>query len=323
MAITTTSNNTSHLWSYFKRVTLDVVKSQTVFMDLGDPSPLPDGMGKQVIWTKIKRLPDITAATTEGTPPTPIAITSAQVTAAVSQYKDAIQWSDFWQKTNANSDVESVLKERVAEQMSRSLDIVTRNALTTDIGTTYYANNAGALSSLDSGDDLTLGDIRSQKLVLEANDVGPHKSGYYVFVGHPNTIYDMKSDTATGGWIDVHKYTDAGRKQLFNAEVGEVDMIKIKSTTLISKTNSGTSGSAYAYTNFLFGMQPFGVVDLGKGNKALNIYAKGFGSAGTADPVDELATLGWKAYYVAKYFGDVSAVSDPDRAIKIVSGRTA
>lgn len=323
MAVTITSTNSSHLWSYFKRVTLDVVKASTVFMDLGDATPLPDGQGKQVIWTKVKRLPAITAATTEGTPPTPIAVTSAQVTAEVSQYKDAIQWSDFWQKTNANTDIESVLKERVAEQMTRSLDIVTRDILTAGIGTTYYANSAGALSSLDSGDDLTLGDFRSQKTVLEANDVGPHKSGYYVGVCHPNTLYDMKSDTATGGWIDVFKYTDAGRKQLFNAEVGEVDMIKFKSTTLISKTNSGTSGSAYAYTNFLFGMQPFGTVDLGKGNKAANIYAKGFGSAGTADPVDELATLGWKCYYTAKYFGGVSAVSDPERAIKIISGRAS
>lgn len=321
MAVTVTGTNTSHLWSYFNRMTLDVVKATTVFMDIGDESPLPQKYGKQAIWTKVSNLPAITAATTEGTPPTPRAITSAQITAAVGQYKDAIQWSDFWQYTNANNGVERVLKEKVSEQMQRSLDIVTRDQLTSAINTTQYSAGIAALSGLAPGHKLTLSDVRLAKVTLEANDVDPHSSGYYVFVGHPNTLYDMKTDTATGGWVDVHKYSDTGNKALFNAEVGQCDEIKFKKTTLISKTNTGTSASAYAYTQFLFGYQPFGTVKLD--TNSAEVVAKGFGTAGTADPVNELSTLGWKAYYTSQYFGNVSAVSDPDRAIILKSGRSA
>ena len=325
MSYTTTGSNTAHLWSYFNKMTLDVVKQKKVLVDIGDETPLPQGYGKQVIWTKVSRLPSITAATTEGTPPTPRAITSSQITAQVSQYKDAIGWTDLWEATNANERIEKELRERVSDQMATSLDIITRDHLLSSINTTAYVNDETALSNLSSSDSLSLSEVRQQKLVLEANNVGTHKSGYYVFVGHPNTIYDMKTDTGTGGWIDVHKYTDMGYKKLFNAEVGECDGIKFKSTTLVSNTATGTSGTCTAYYNMIFGYQPFGTTKLyTKGSKkSMSLIYHGPGSAGTADAVDELATLGWKAYYVPKYFGNVVADGSVDRAVILVSGRVS
>lgn len=320
MAVTVTGTNTAHLWSYFNRITLDRVTDTTVFMDIGEVAPLKQKYGKQVIWTKMANLTAITASGTEGTPPTPVALTSAQITAAVAQYKYAVQWSDIWEKSNANSDIGSAIQDIVGSHMQRSLDTITRDQLVAAIGTTKYSAAKTALSDLGPANSLTLSDVRLAKLTLEANNVEPHKSGYYVFVGHPNTLYDMKTDTATGGWIDVHKYTDSGNKSLFNAEVGECDGVKFKKTTLVSKTNSGTSSSAYAYTQFLFGYQPFGTVKLD--DNSTTLIKKDFGSAGSADPADELATLAWKSYYVAAYFGNVSAVSDPDRAIILKSGRS-
>ncbi|UOF82079.1 major capsid protein [Caudoviricetes sp.] len=321
MAYSTTSNNSALQWSYFAKRALDFVKANCVFMDVGDAQDLPKKHGKQMIWAKFRKLDAITSAGTEGTVPTLLAITSAQVTAAVSQYKNAVGYTDAFLDTSATEDVERFIDEVVAENMMRSLDTITRNALDTAIGTTIYGGGVSALSGLASTHKLTLPLAQQAANELRADDVAPHKSGYYVFIGHPNTLYDMTTDTASGGWIEAHKYTDAGFKKMFNAEAGTAGDIKFLSTTLVNSTNSGTSGSAYAYTNMMFGYQAFGVVKLN--SKSMKLIHKKPGSSGVSDPVDELGSVGWKAWFVPKYFGNVSDVSDPDRAIKVITGRSA
>ena len=62
----------------------------------------------------------------------------------------------------------------------------------------------------------------------------------------------------------------------------------------------------------LFGYQPFGVVKL-DGFSFKLIHHKP-GSSGTADPVNELGSIGWNIWFTPKYFGNVTDVSDPDRA---------
>lgn len=316
-----TDNSSALLWSYFQRKTLDIVKPMLVFDQIGDRQPLPKKYGNTIIFTKFRRLTPITAAGTEGTPPTLIAITSAQITAAVSQYKNGVGYTDALLAMGAPDGLEGIIEELVAENMGRSLDMICRNQLTTAIGTTQYGGGRSALSALGSSDTLTLPVARLAKLTLMANDVAPHKKGAYVFVGHPNTLHDMKTDTASGGWIDVHKYNETGAKALFDAEAGNVDDIRFLSTTLVSSTNSGTSGGAYAYTNMIFGYQPFGSVKLdGFSSQLINHEP---GSSGVSDPANELGSITWKAWYTTRYFGGNSTVSDPERAIKVITGRAS
>lgn len=313
MAASTTSNTTSHLWTFFNRVALDWVKKSLVVEALGDAAPLPKKYGKQVTWVKYRKLPLITSATTEGTPPTPKAITSAQITAAVSQYKDAVEYTDFFEATAADNLMKNV-KDLVATQMAESMDYNCYAALVTALsGNINYPGSITALSAVDSADILTLNEAFKQACELKGNDVGPHKSGDYVMTIHPNQLYNLKTDSTVGGFNDISKYSDFGAKKLHNGEVGKAYNVRFVETSQISSTTSGTSGNATVYSNIIFGFQPFGVVKLDGFSMGLTFH--GFGSAGTADPCDELATIGWKAYKAWQYFGGNSTVSDPDRAI--------
>ena len=316
----TTSSSSALLWSYFHRKMLDFVKPRLVFDQIGDKKPLPQKYGNSVIFTKFKKLTPITASGTEGTPPTPLALTSAQITTSVGQYKNAVGYTDALIAQGSVEDMDSFIEEVVSENAGTSLDSVCRNALEGAIGTTIFGGNAAALSDVDAADKLTLSLARQAKVTLESNDVGPHSSGNYIFVGHPNTIYDMKTDTATGGWIDVFKYSDAGNKNLFNAEAGMVDDIKFLSSTLVSKTNTGTSAGAYVYSNMIFGYQPFASVKLD--GYSLKLIHHKPGSSGVSDCTDELGTVAWKIWYAAKYLGGNATVADPERAILVRTGRS-
>lgn len=316
-----TDNSSAQLWTYFKRRTLDIVKPNLVFDQVGDREQLPKKYGNTIIFTKYRRLTPITAAGTEGTPPTLIAITSAQITAAVAQYKNGVGYTDALMAMGAPDGLEGIIEELVAENMARSLDTICRNQLASAIGTTQYGGGRTALSALGSSDTLTLPVARLAKLTLMANNVEPHKKGAYAFIGHPNTLHDMKTDTAAGGWIDVHKYNETGAKTLFNAEAGTVDDIRFMSTTLVNSSNSGTSGSAYAYTNMIFGYQPFGSVKLD--GYSMDLIHHKPGSSGVSDPANELGSITWKAWYVTRYFGGNATVADPERGILVVTGRSS
>jgi N4-gp56 family major capsid protein len=322
MGNTTTSNNSGLKWSYFQRKVLDLATPMLVLDPIGDKKPLPQQYGSTVTFVKFKKLTAVTATGTEGTAPTLLALTSVALTSAVSQYKNGIGYTDAILSQASIDEVLDNMSEVVAQNAAESVDTICRDSLVSALSDNIiYGGGAAALSDVDAADKLTLSLVRQQKATFEANNVGPHKSGSYIFVGHPNTLYDMKTDTADAGWIDVFKYSDAGHKKLFNAEAGTVDDIKFLSTTLVSKTNSGTSASAYAYTNLMFGYQPFGSIVL-DGYSTKLIHHKP-GSSGVADPTNELGSISWKIWYAAMYFGGNSTVSDPHRGCLIKTGRAS
>ena len=47
-------------------------------------------------------------------------------------------------------------------------------------------------------------------------------------------------------------------------------------------------------TAFVFGDEAYATVDLGEAGANAHIIAKSFGSAGTADPLNQACTIGWK-----------------------------
>jgi N4-gp56 family major capsid protein len=59
-----------------------------------------------------------------------------------------------------------------------------------------------------------------------------------------------------------------------------------------STTVKNTTGTADVYTILIFGQNGFTKVPLS--GKTSNFYAKPLGSAGTADPLEQVATIGWK-----------------------------
>lgn len=110
----------------------------------------------------------------------------------------------------------------------------------------------------------------------------------------------MQGDTTTGGWIEANKYTE-GRDGLLTGEVG-----KLYGVRFLQSSNAYTRGSSYdttsavvasttIYVTSIFGKDAFGVSEL----QALKTYVKPFGSGGTGDPTDKIATAGWKCLFGA------------------------
>jgi N4-gp56 family major capsid protein len=101
-------------------------------------------------------------------------------------------------------------------------------------------------------------------------------------------------DTTTGGWIDANKYTEGNADALLKGEVGKIHGVRfLESSNGYLRLNSGVVATGSIYTTIITGRDSFGVTKM----QDLKTYVKPFGSAGSADPTDKVATAGWKTLF--------------------------
>lgn len=91
-------------------------------------------------------------------------------------------------------------------------------------------------------------------------------------------------------WIDAHKY--AQPENLYEGEIGEIAGVRFVQTTEAKIYSGGVFGT------LVMGDGAYGVTEVTGGG--LQTIVKQKGSAGTADPLDQRSSVGWKAIKTAE-----------------------
>ena len=120
----------------------------------------------------------------------------------------------------------------------------------------------------------------------------------YVGIISEDSLFDLKDES---GWTPVEEY--ASQKDVMEGEVGKLDEVRFVMTTN-AKT---TSSTVTVHTSLIMGMDFYGISRVS--GEAMRNIVKPLGSAGTADPLDQRQTSGWKATFVAKILNENFAVA--------------
>lgn len=285
---------------YYDKLFLRIAETKFVHKQLGQLDRKIEqgegGYGTGVVqWTKWVNLPIVTAGQGEGVPTTAVAMSASNVTGSTAQYDAAVSISDLLAYT-AFGDVMKAAMERLAYNAGLSIDTIVRNVIST-AGTLQSATGvAGAAwTSIPVTGTLTVGELRKARRTLQRNDAPALDDGNYVAIIHPDTAYDLMGDTTTGAWVDANKYTEPNANKLMNGEIGKLYGIRFLETSNAYIRGTGVTASGSIYVTSVFGRDAFGVTEL----QNLKTYVKGFGSAGTGDPTDKVATAGWKTTFGA------------------------
>ena len=314
MATNTTLTLTANLWTYYNKRMLSRLENTLRLYQLGDKRPLPKGFGKIVYFLRYNNMSVNDAQTlAEGTPPTDTALSSVNVTAEIVQYGNYTKLSDLISTTAIDPVVNSAI-DILSYNAALKMDTVLRTELDAT-GGTQYANGKTALSSVGTSDVLTAKELLKAATTLKANAVPTRSDGNYVAVAHPAVCYDVMNDTAVGSWIDINKYV--GKQEAYKGEIGKAYGVRVIESHNMSSTTDGTLSSAKVYNTLVLGNEDFAVIELSGQN--LKTFIKSLGSAGTADPLDQVSTVGYKVTFAVKYLGG-SGAFDTDRHIKIKSG---
>ena len=183
--------------------------------------------------------------------------------------------------------------ELMGDQGGLTVDTIVRDAISS-VANVQYAGGKASRAALEwsttTKDKLTVDEIRKAVRTLKKNRAPQFirgGKGYYVAIVGPDTTYDLQSDAI---WQDVSKYSAA--EQIFEGEIGKLfGVIFVETTQAKIFEGAGTGGRDVGAT-LVFGRNAYGVIDV-EGNNLKSII-KPKGSAGTADPLDQISTIGWK-----------------------------
>lgn len=290
--------------TYYDMSLIDEASAQLVHDQFAQKRNIPSGSGKIIEFRKFSSLPKATTAITEGVTPVGKRLDVTSITSEVAQYGDYIQQSDVLELTALDNTILEATK-LLGRQAGLTLDTITRNVLVSGTNVTFCPKVVSGVetavtqrTNLDLTSKLTVKTIQKVVAKLRGQNA-PTINGKYVAIIHPYVAYDLMRDPE---WIDAHKY--ANPTNLYEGEIGEVAGVRFVQTTEAKIWNDetcpsdGASGHYSVYATLFMGKDAFGTTEVTGGG--LQTIIKQKGSAGTADPLDQRSTIGWKAIKTAE-----------------------
>ena len=279
--------------TFYDMTLIDEAEASLVHDQFAQKRPIPANGGKNIEFRKFASLPKAMTPLTEGVTPDGKSLTVTAITATVAQYGDYITQSDVLELTSIDNTIVEATK-LLGRQAGLTLDTVTRNVLQSGTNVTYCPKVAvdgsetpvNSRSGLDNTCQLTVKVIQQVVAKLRAQNA-PTINGKYVAIIHPYVAYDLMRDPE---WIEAHKY--ANPENMYEGEIGEIAGVRFVQTTEAKIYENGVFGSLF------MGDGAYGVTEIAGGG--LQTIVKQKGSAGTADPLDQRSSIGWKALKTAE-----------------------
>ena len=293
--------------TYYNRALLKTMEPKLVHLQFADVYPMPMNNGMVMNMRKLMPLEGDATPLSEGNPGDGVLLSEIEKTVQLEQYGQYGRFTDLFDFANIDWNLARKV-ETFANAGARTIDAIVRDELATCTNV-LYANGKTGRSALTATDKLTSVELRKAVKILK-NNLAEKIDGYYVAIVNPDVMYDLQDDEA---FIAVSKYQD--KENIYTGEVGRLFGVRlIESTEAKVFEGAGASGADVA-SIIVLGAHAYGVTSW-KGAKPRTIV-KGVGSAGTADPLDQINTVGWKM----DGFG--VKLLQPEYAVRIECGFTA
>lgn len=282
--------------TYYEKNLITLVEPELVHDQFGQKHPIPKHGGKTIEFRQFDTLPELTTPLAEGVTPDGQSMSVTAKTATVKQYGGYVTVADLLDLT-AIDPVVLVADKSIASQAGRTLDTVTRDIINAGTNVQYAAGQVDSRAALyytDAEDNcnLTVDAVRRAVRTLEAQDA-PKINGYYAGIIHPYCKYDLMSDP---NWKMPHTYKDT--VELYNNEIGELYGVRFVESSRAKVFQGAGASGVDVYSTLILADDAYGVTQVTGGG--LEHFVKQRGSAGTADPIDQRSTVGWKATKTAE-----------------------
>jgi N4-gp56 family major capsid protein len=277
----------------------------------GQKRPIPKNGGNQIKFRRYTQLTPATTPLTEGTTPAGSNLAVTDITATLVQYGDFTLLSDMVSMTNQDAVVTEATNV-LGDQAGTTIDQVRRDVLVAGTNVAYangVASRVTVNTKLVPADlDKAIRFLKSQNAKFVKEGIMPTDSvgtgsvrKAFICLIHPDTEYDLDNQTVWPGFRAVSDY--GSQEGVIEDEIGSYKNIRfVTSTNCRVFTGAGAAGTTVfknngtnfdVYVSLLFADNAYGVCPLS--GEAMKTYVKALGSAGTADPLEQRSSVGWKA----------------------------
>lgn len=305
--MTSSSALSAGMQTYYNRELLRTFEPNLVHLQFGDEHRMPPHSGLVMNMRKLIPLETNTKALSEGDPGESVMLAETEVTVQLQQYGEYARCTDKLDLTHLDMDIMRRTK-LFGDAGARSIDAVVREELA-KCANVIYAGGKASRAELTAADKLTSRELRKAVKTLKKNHAQTF-GGYYVGIIGPDTMYDLQEDEA---FVKVSQYQD--KENIYTGEVGRLFGVRLVETTEAKIFEGAGADGADVASVIVLGQYAYGVTSL-KGAKP-RVIVKPAGSAGTADPLDQISTVGWKM----DGFG--AKLLQPEYAVRIECGFSA
>ena len=284
---TGTSELSAEMKTFYSDYLIDNAVPKLVHDQFAQKHPIPKNGGKTIEFRKYSPLPKLLTPLTEGVTPDGQSLSVSTIEATVAQYGGYITLSDVLLLTAIDNNLVQATK-LLGNQAGATLDTITREVLNGGTNVIY----AGGVASRSAVKDiLTVADIKKAVRALKVQNA--EKIGdSFVAIIHPDVTYDLTNDPT---WQAVKDYDP---KDWYEGEIGKIAGVRFVETTEAKVWAAAGANGKSVYSTLVLGDNAYGVTEIEGGG--LQHITKQLGSAGTADPINQRATVGWKAIKVAE-----------------------
>lgn len=275
--------------TFYDMTLIDAAQPSLVHDQFGQKRPIPKNGGKKIEFRKYASLPKAITPLTEGVTPNGSKLSATSIEAEISQYGNYVVLSDILDLTAIDNNVLEATKA-CGRQAGLTLDTITRNVLQSGTNVFYCPKADGTVinsrSNLDNTCKLTVKTVKKVAAFLKANNA-PKIDGSYVAIIHPYAAFDLMEDPE---WKYPHQYQDTAN--LYEGEIGKVGGVRFVESSEAKVYNNGV------FSTLFIAEGAYGVTEVTGGG--LETVIKQLGSAGTADPLNQRSSVGWKATKTAE-----------------------
>lgn len=302
--------------TFYSQNLIDMAEPHLVHDQFAQKHPIPKNGGKTIQFRKYDPLPKALTPLTEGVTPNGQKLSMDVIEATVDQYGGYVELSDMLLLTAIDNNLVEA-NALLGSQAGRTLDTITREVLAGGTNVQYAEGQVDARNKLAYTDEtnnhnLTVDAVRRAVRTLKVMNA-PKINGYYAGIIHPDCSYDLMSDPK---WVNVKTYSDP--EGIYEGEIGRIEGVRFVETTEAKIFYGAGANSRNVYATLVLGANAYGVTEITGGG--LQHFVKQLGSAGTADPLNQRATSGWKATKVAERLVEeycvrietTSTYNDPD-----------
>ena len=307
MAATTLSQVAPGVQAFYDRNLLRRAQPNDVHGRFGQKRPIQSRSGNQIKFRRYSQLAAATAALTEGVTPTGSQLAVTDIVSTLAQYGDFIQLTDMVSMVNQDP-VVTEATDVLGDQAGTTIDQVRRDVLVAGTNVAYAggaASRAALITKITATDlDKAIRFLKSQnakfmKEGLSSSEnvgTGAIRKAFVALI-HPDVEYDLEQ---IAGYRAVSDY--GSQEGVMEDEVGAYKNLRFVTSTnckifadATTVQTAGFKGTTKndVYATLIIAADAYGITPLS--GQGMNTYVKALGSAGTADPLEQRSTVGWKA----------------------------
>lgn len=306
-AFNDTNSLSEEMKTYYSDYLIDLAEPELVHDQFAQKHPIPKNGGKTIQFRRYAPLSkDVNARRlAEGVTPKGQKLSMTIVEATVEQYGGYIELTDMLMLTAIDNNLVQATR-LLASQAGQVLDAITREELALGGNVQLCGDKTERAEISGESCYLTVAEIKKAVRTLKRENA-QKIDGSYVAIVHPDITHDLMNDNE---WKYPHQYADPSA--IYEGEIGKVAGVRFVETSeakIWAKGDTYTDSEgetqtliADVYATFVLGADAYGTTEITGGG--LEHIVKQLGSSGAADPLNQRATVGWKATKVTKMLVD-------------------